>query len=179
MPDREPIKTTNLDIYSSDAVPWSLAHAKLSNDSSEDGATHFVFLGTVGPDGSPYVAGVGAAWHDGDLYFTSNLDRKKARNLASNPACTIAAQLNGIDITCRGTAEQAGDDRETLERIAEIFRNTGWPAEVAEDAPALTAPYSAQSAGPPPWYVYRFTFDSVVGIKTEEPFGASRWDFAR
>lgn len=179
MTDREPTQTTNLDIYDHDSVPWSRAYDKLTEGSSESGATHLVFLSTVGPDGSPYIAAVGAAWFDGDLYFNINLNTQKARNLAANPACAIAAQLEGIDLTFRGTAEQVGDDVETLERIAEIFRNNGWPAEVAEDAPALTAPYSAQSAGPPPWYVFRFTFDTVVGIETAEPYGASRWEFER
>jgi hypothetical protein len=43
---------------------------------------------------------------------------------------------------------------------------------------ALTAPFSAPSAGPPPWHVYRFTFATVVGVATEEPYGATRWSFA-
>lgn len=31
---------------------------------------------------------------------------------------------------------------------------------VADDA--VTAPYSAPSAGPPPWHLYRFTFHTEV-----------------
>ena len=75
-----------------------------------------------------------------------------------------------------GTAGRVGDAA-TLERIAAIYRDGGWPAEVAGDA--LTAPFSAPSAGPPPWHVFRFTFDTVVGVATAEPYGATRWDFAR
>jgi hypothetical protein len=37
-------------------------------------------------------------------------------------------------------------DRETLAGVATVFRDGGWPAEVDDDA--LTAAYSAQSAGP-------------------------------
>ena len=44
---------------------------------------------------------------------------------------------------------------------------------------AFTAPYSAQSAGPPPWYLYRFTFHTGFGVTTAEPYGATRWRFAR
>jgi hypothetical protein len=35
-----------------------------------------------------------------------------------------------------------------LERVASLYRDIGWPAEVAGDA--FTARYSAPSAGPPP-----------------------------
>ena len=53
----------------------------------------------------------------------------------------------------------------------------GWPAEV--DGDAFTAPFSAPSAGPPPWHLYRFTFDTAFGVATAEPYGATRWRFDR
>lgn len=174
MTDRTPTRTTNLDRYGNAALPWSRAHSELVKGSTGPDTTHF--LGTIGPDGRPHVAGVGAVWFDGDLYFTSNLAARKARNLAANPACTIAVKLAGIDLTLAGTAVRASDAT-TLERIAAIYRDGGWPAAVAGDA--LTAPYSAPSAGPPPWHLFRFTFDTVVGVAGAEPFGATRWDFAR
>jgi len=49
-------------------------------------------------------------------------------------------------------------------------------AQVAGDA--LTAPFSAPSAGPPPWYLYRVTFHTAIGVATAEPYGATRWRFA-
>ena len=60
--------------------------------------------------------------------------------------------------------------------MAAIYRDIGWPAEVAGDA--FTAPFSAPSAGPPPWALYRFTFDTVIGLSTAEPNGATRWRFS-
>jgi hypothetical protein len=174
MAERTPSSTTNLDRYGNPPLPWSRACDALAKGSSGTDVTHF--LGTVGPDGRPHVAGVGAAWHDGDLYFTSNLAARKARNLASNPECTIAAKLPGIDLTLSGSAERVSDAA-TLERIAAIYRDGGWPAQVEGDA--LTAPYSAPSAGPAPWHVFRFTIDTVVGVATAEPYGATGWHFAR
>src|ERR687883_407819 len=56
-------------------------------------------------------------------------------------------------------------------------RPGGWPAQVEGDA--FTAPFNAPSAGPPPWHVYRFTFHTVVGVATTEPYGATRWRFER
>ena len=172
MAERTPSKTTNLDRYGFEALPWSRAHDVLEKGSTGPDVTHF--LGTVGRDGRPYVAGVGGAWFDGDLYFTSNLAARKARNLAGNAACTIAVKLPGIDLTLLGTAARVSD-AETLEQIAAIYREGGWPAAVAGDA--LTAPYSAPSAGPAPWHVFRFTFDTVIGVATAEPYGATRWEF--
>ena len=51
-----------------------------------------------------------------------------------------------------------------------------WLASVSDGA--ITAAYSAPSAGPPPWNVYRLKFHTVFGVATEEPNGATRWRFA-
>jgi hypothetical protein len=72
-----------------------------------------------------------------------------------------------------GRAERVTDAE--LERLATVYREGGWPAEV--DGDAFTAPYSAPSAGPPPWHLYRFTFHTAFGGATAEPHGASRWRF--
>lgn len=101
---------------------------------------------------------------------------RKSRNLAANPICTIAAALRGIDLVFEGEATRVTDGP-TLERLAALYRAQGWPAEVEEDA--FTAPYSAPSAGPPPWYLYRFTFHTAFGVAGEKPGGATRWRFGR
>ena len=67
-------------------------------------------------------------------------------------------------------------DKATLDRVVAVFQKGGWPAEVEGDA--FTAPFSAPSAGPPPRYLYRFTYDTVVGVAGAEPFGATRWRFS-
>ena len=68
-------------------------------------------------------------------------------------------------------------DGPTLARLAALYREGGWPAEVAGDA--FTAPDSAPSAGPPPWHLYRFTLHTAFEIAGEEPHGATRWRFDR
>jgi hypothetical protein len=173
MPEREPRETTNLDRYGNAPLPWSRPRDILAG--GVPGPEVAMYLSTVRPDGRPHTAGIGALWHDGDLYFTSNLDTRKSRNLAQNPACTIAMRLPGIDVVFEGEAARMTDPA-TLETVAARYREGGWPAEVAGDA--LTAPFSAPSAGPPPWYLYRLTFDTVFGVATEEPHGATRWRFA-
>ena len=172
MTDREPAETTNLDRYGNAALPWSRARDRLAVPSQTDR----FFLGTVGPDGHPHAAGVGALWFDGDLYVVSGPGTRKSRNLAANPACTIAAALPGIDLVLEGEATRVTDEP-TLERVAGLYRAHGWPAEV--EGEAFTAPYSAPSAGPPPWHLYRVRFHTAVGVAGEEPHGATRWRFDR
>jgi hypothetical protein len=48
---------------------------------------------------------------------------------------------------------------------------------VDETGRALTADYSAPSAGPPPWFVYRITPRSAIALAILEPGGATRWRF--
>ncbi len=173
MTDLTPSETTNLDRYGDAELDWARAHDALAAPATPD---FTYFLGTCRPDGTPHAAGVGALWMDGYLYFTSNPTARKARDLAVNPRCTISARLPGIDLVLDGTAERATDP-ETLEQAASGYRDGGWPARVEGDA--LTAPFSAPSAGPPPWHLYRFTFHTVVGVATAEPYGATRWRFER
>jgi hypothetical protein len=172
MAEREPSEVRNLDRYGSPALAWSRAREALAAPSPTDR----FFLGTVGPDGRPHAAGVGALWFDGDLYVVSGPGTRKSRNLASSPAGTISAALRGIDLVFEGEATRVAD-RPTLERLAGLYRAQGWPAEVEGDA--FTAPYSAPSAGPPPWHLYRFTFHTAFGVAAEEPNGATRWRFDR
>jgi hypothetical protein len=137
-------------------------------------AGHLVLPGDVPAGRPPHAASVGAQWLDGDLYFTSGPGTRKARNLAENPACTFAVGLEGIDLVLEGEAARVTDPP-TLEQLARRYRELGWPAEVEGDA--FTAPFSAPSAGPPPWHLYRFTLHTAFGVATAEPYGATQWRF--
>jgi hypothetical protein len=170
MAERTPIATKNLDTYGHAPLPWSRPRDLLA------GLIFLpaTFLGTTRPDGRPHAAGIGALWLDGDIFFTSGPGTRKSRNLAANPACTISTRLATIDIVCEGEAVRVTDGP-TLERMAARCREGGWPVQVEGDA--FTAPYSAPSAGPPPWHLYRFTFHTAIGNATAEPHGATRWRF--
>jgi hypothetical protein len=171
--ERQPTEVTDLDRYGFPPLPWSRPRHILAVGSQGPSVTFF--LGTIGPGGRPHAAGIGAVWFDGDLYFTSSPAARKARNLAANPACTISARLEGIDVVFEGEASRV-TDAATLRSVVAVFRSGGWPAEVEGDA--FTAPFSAPSAGPPPWHLYRFRFDTAFGVATVEPYGATRWCFA-
>jgi hypothetical protein len=172
MTDREPAETTNLDRYGNPALEWSRVVKEFERSLPAVEIT--CFLGTVSADGRPHAAGIGANWFHGDIYFTSSPKALKARNLIANDMCTISGRFNGIDVVAEGTAMRV-TDRQTLEQVVERYRERGWPAEVEGDA--FTAPFSAPSAGAPPWYVYRFRLKTVFGVAGAEPYGATRWRF--
>lgn len=168
----EPVEVTNLDRYGNAALPWSRPLGQLAARTPRPDTPFF--LGTCGPGGRPHAAGIGALWYAGALYFTSGPGTRKARNLAANPACTISARLADIDLVLEGEAHRV-TDQATLVEVAAQYRDGGWPAEV--DGDAFTAPFSAPSAGPPPWYLYRLDIRSAVGVAIAEPYGATRWRF--
>ncbi len=173
MTDRQPTETTNLDRYGWAPLEWSRARDQLAGPPLSGGRTYI--LGTVRPDGRPHAAAIGALWHEGDLYFTSGPGTRKSRNLAANPAATISVGLDDIDLVLEGEATRV-TDAATLEQVAERYRDGGWPATVEGDA--FTAPFSAPSAGPPPWHLYRLDFHTAFGVGTAEPHGATRWRVA-
>ncbi|MEV5831774.1 pyridoxamine 5'-phosphate oxidase family protein [Spirillospora sp. NPDC052242] len=172
MTEREPVETADLDIYGGGPLEWRTVRDALVAALPKMETP--VFLGTVRPDGRPHAAGIGALWLDGEVYFTSGPGTRKSRNLAANPACTISVRVPGADLVLEGEAERV-TDAAVLEPVAAGYRDGGWPAQV--DGDALTAPFSAQSAGPPPWHVYRLRLRTAFGVATAEPFGASRWRF--
>jgi hypothetical protein len=173
MADLEPTRTKNFGGANFADLPWSRAAERLRAGGLGKTSS---FLSTVRPDGTPHATRVGAIWHAGDLYFVTGATSRKGRNLADNPASTITASLEGIDISLVGEATRVLDPA-LLQRIADHYVAIGWPAEVTGDV--ITAPYNALSAGPAPWNVYRFTFHTAFGEATAEPYGATRWSFAR
>jgi pyridoxine/pyridoxamine 5'-phosphate oxidase len=159
----------NLDIYGDEPLPWSRAVEQL-----EAGSAKSFWLATVRADGRPHVAAVGALWVDGNLYFTSGPQTRKSRNLAQNPACVFSVTLPNLDLVIEGTAARVTDE-DTLQRLAQSYAAQGWPARASDGA--LTAEYSAPSAGPPPWFLYVLTPITAFGVATAAPNGATRWQF--
>ena len=67
-------------------------------------------------------------------------------------------------------------DSHNLAELARLWAED-WPCSVDESGVALTAPFSAPSAGPPPWHVYRIDAGRATALQTIEPGGATRWVF--
>jgi pyridoxine/pyridoxamine 5'-phosphate oxidase len=169
------IEEQNLDIYGHDPIPWARAANQLAEQAAE-GKGRTCWLATADPDGTPHVAAVGAVWVDGKFYFTSGPKLRKSRNLAANPRCAISLSLDDIDVVVEGVARKV-TDASTLDRVAKLYASLGWPARASGGA--ITAEYSAPSAGRGPWDLYALTPSSAVGVATAEPHGATRWRFNR
>jgi len=182
LPPREPADARNLDGYGAPEIPWATVRARLEQGiPQEPGAggpdRHTCWLATTGPDGRPHVVPLGVIWVAGACYFTSGAGTRKSRNLAHDPRCVITVATREFDLVFEGTAARVTDPAQA-EHIAAIYRADGWPATVADGGSALTAPYSAPSAGPPPWDLYRVTPETVFAFGTAPPYGATRWHFA-
>jgi PPOX class probable F420-dependent enzyme len=177
------METRNLaELYGAPPMEWAGVRRRLDDGleqapGSEDGpGRHTCWLTTLNADGSPHVTGVGANWVDGSFFFETGKGTRKGRNLARDPRCALSVSVREFDLTVEGEAHVVTDP-ETVARLAQLWSEGGWPAEVDESGTALTAPYSAQSAGPPPWHVYRIEATSAYAVQTVEPHGAARWRF--
>jgi PPOX class probable F420-dependent enzyme len=173
---------TNLaDLYGSPLVDWERIEARLDAGFSQAPDTggpnrHTCWLATINADGSPHVTGVGALWVDGAFWFETGQGSRKGRNVARDPRCTLSIATQEFDLVVDGDAHLVTDPA-TVADMAAHWVAEGWPARVDESGFALTAEYSAPSAGPPPWFVYRITPRAATALLTVEPGGATRWRF--
>src|SRR5215212_6931274 len=112
MMDLVPSETTNLGRADDPVIAWSRVRELLTAPSPPDSPGGYFpsYLSTVRPDGRPHATGIGVRWYDGDLYFLSGPGTRKSRNLAANPAGTIAMRLpDGLDLVLDGEAAPTDD----------------------------------------------------------------------
>jgi nitroimidazol reductase NimA-like FMN-containing flavoprotein (pyridoxamine 5'-phosphate oxidase superfamily) len=178
MPRYQPTSERNLDGYGAPPIPWARVEEVLDSTLTQVPDTggpnrHTAWLTTTNPDGSAHVVPLGVANVDGSWYFSSGPGTRKSRNLARDPRCVVSVATHPFDLVVEGTAERV-TDRAELQAVVDRFVAEGWPARVAGDA--LTADFSAPSAGPPPWYVYRVVPRTVFAFGTADPYGAARFD---
>jgi hypothetical protein len=178
MPTTDPISTRNLDGYDAPPITWERVRGVVDGDFPQVPDTggpnrHTTWLTTTNPDGTPHVMPVGAISVDHTWYFSSGPGTRKSRNLARDPRCVISVATHPFDLVLEGSAARVVEDA-ALRAVAAEYNSGGWPCSVEGDA--LTAAFSAPSAGPPPWYVYRFVPATVFALGTAEPYGAARFD---
>ncbi len=169
------------DLYGTPLLDWERIDARLARGVSQAPGSggpnrHTCWLATVDPDGRPHVTGVGALWAHGCFWFETGRQTRKGRNVARDPRCTLSVATEEFDLVVEGDAEMVTDP-ELVTEMADRWAAGGWPARVDDSGVALTADFSAPSAGPPPWHVYRITPRRATGLLTVEPGGATRWRF--
>ena len=109
----------------------------------------------------------------GAFWFETGETTRKGRNLARDARCTLSVAADEFDLIVEGEAHQVTDP-ELVADLARRWAAEGWPARVDDSGHALTADYSAPSAGP---HVYRLMFRVATAVGTTEPFGATQWRF--
>jgi PPOX class probable F420-dependent enzyme len=173
---------TNLaELYDLPPLEWAPIEARLAEGVTQGPGTggpdrHTCWLATIDPDGRPHVTGVGLHVKDEACWFVTGETTRKGRNLARDPRCTISVATHDFDVVLDGEAHLV-DDPAVVESVAATARTGGWPAAVDDSGLAITAEYSAPSAGPPPWRVYRFVATAATAVATIEPGGATHWRF--
>lgn len=171
------VMATNLDGYGTPPIPWERVTEQLSTDLPQAPGTggpnrHTAWLTTIDAAGSPRVRPVGVVAYDGAWYFNSSPSTSKARNLARDARCVISLATEPFDVVMEGVARRV-TDRDELSSVATVFAQD-WPCRVEGDA--LTAEFSAPSAGKPPYHLFRVDPDRVYAFGTAEPYGATRFD---
>jgi len=176
------MEATNLaELYHSPLLDWSRIEARLQAGLSQAPGTggpdrHTCWLATINPDGSPHVTGVGALWDSGCFWFETGQGTRKGKNIARDARCTLSVAAQEFDLVVEGDATLVTDPA-TVADLAARWAAEGWPARPDDTGMALTAEFSAPSAGPPPWHVYRLTPRTATALGTVEPGGATRWRF--
>ena len=176
------MEATNLaDLYHSPLLDWAPIQARLAAGLGQAPGTggpdrHTCWLATINPDGSPHVTGIGALWADGCWWFETGRDTRKGKNLARDSRCTLSVAAREFDLVVEGEATLV-TDAATVADLAARWAAAGWPARTDDTGVALTAEFSAPSAGPPPWHVYRLTPRTATAVSTIDPGGATQWRF--
>lgn len=175
------METKNLaEMYDLPPVAWSTITSRLDGEITQAPGTggpdrHTWWLATVDPDGAPHVTGIGGFWHEGAVWFQTGLTTRKGRNLVRDPRCTASLATHEFDLVVEGEAERVDDPDLVAGFVAEAAAG-GWPARVDESGTAVTADFSAPSAGPPPWHVFRLVPRRASAVVTVDPGGAARWE---
>ena len=176
------MESTNLaDLYELPALEWAPVAERLDRGFPQAPGTggpdrHSSWLVTIDPDGSPHLTGIGSLWYDGAFWFETGETTRKGRNLARDPRCSLSLATHEFDLVVDGRAVLV-EDPATVAEISDRFAADGWPCRVDDSSVRLTADFSAPSAGPPPWAVYRIDIAKATVLATVGDGGATTFRF--
>ena len=105
-------------------MPWREAERRLAG-------AHDYWCATVRPDGRPHVMPVWAVWLGGELWFSSAVGSRKARNLAADPRCTLTTDDARNPVVLDGVARRVVDPAAIAEFLAAV--NDKYDADIAPE----------------------------------------------
>ncbi|MCC6857905.1 MAG: pyridoxamine 5'-phosphate oxidase family protein [Bryobacterales bacterium] len=82
-------------------LPWSYVDQRMS-------ASRNYWIATTRPGGRPHAMPVWGVWLDGRLYFSTDHDSLKSRNLRGNPAVAVHLESGDDVVILEGAAQLAG-----------------------------------------------------------------------
>jgi PPOX class probable F420-dependent enzyme len=141
-------------------MPWAEAERRLS-------LAHDFWVATVRPDGRPHVMPVWGVWLDEQVWFSSSLGSRKARNLAADPRCTITTDDALNPAVIDGVAERVTDTVPIAAFVAAV--NAKYDADMTAEFqdPAVNGTFAVR-----PVTVIALTHGDFQGSPT-------RWRFSR
>jgi nitroimidazol reductase NimA-like FMN-containing flavoprotein (pyridoxamine 5'-phosphate oxidase superfamily) len=83
-------------------LTWRWAQQRLEK-------SHNYIISTVRPDGSPHTMVIWGLWMDGAFLFSTGQQSRKARNLATNPRCTLTTDNIAEAVIVEGEASLLSD----------------------------------------------------------------------
>jgi len=141
-------------------LPWKWAEDRLKKSRQ-------YWIATTRPDGRPHVMVVWALWMGGVLYFSTGKESRKAKNLASNPNCTMCCENAAEAVILEGVVETERNV-ETIREFVKLYeKKYKWKlGEMGENMIALKDP------------VFRLRLTVAFGL-WEKKFAtsATRWIF--
>jgi len=143
-------------------LPWRWAKERL-----EEGRTYWI--STSGQDAKPHMMPVWGVWFNDAFFFSTGNQSRKARNLAENPHCSIATEIDFKKrpkkddikdaVILEGTAELVSDSR-ILKKFGKLYEDKyAWDMEDFDEP------------------VYRVRPNIVFGLTSEFNQTATRWTY--
>ncbi|MDP9236616.1 MAG: pyridoxamine 5'-phosphate oxidase family protein [Chloroflexota bacterium] len=126
-------------------LPWSWAVERLA-------AARNYWAVTVRPDGRPHAMAVWGVWLDDRFYFTSGERSRKARNIATNAACSVAIECASDEIVVvDGTAAEERD-AEVIQRFIAVYEpKYQWKMDPIPGAVYVVRPQAVFGIGATPF----------------------------
>ncbi|GAB4461159.1 MAG: pyridoxamine 5'-phosphate oxidase family protein [Anaerolineae bacterium] len=138
-------------------LPWSWADERLS-------ASRNYWICSTRPDGRPHAAPVWGVWLDNALYFGTDPQSAKAKNLAANPAVTTHLESGDEVVIVEGQAETISLAADLAARLDEVYL-AKYQMKLSEAAESAT--------------LVRISPRAVLAwLETDFPNTATRWRFA-
>jgi uncharacterized pyridoxamine 5'-phosphate oxidase family protein len=115
-------------------LQWKWAEDRL-------GKSRQYWIATTRPNGRPHVMVVWALWMDGLLYFSTGSKSRKARNLKTNPNCTMCTEKADEAVILEGVVETERDVDKIREFLRRYEKKYKWDmSSMADDLLKLKEP---------------------------------------